>query len=310
MTQRDRGQYDALFAGLLLPLTSSALRGSLGKKGFGNRPFSTSYLPAGTLVKHGTTSDVLSSIRSNGICSSGTFSAGMLRDAWEKKATTSGVYVAESFPAYSSALISFSSKVALMMQYGFPVEPDLVPIPIVINIRLQEDCMFKADEDYVAWDKTVRKATEKSIGRKGGKKKKEDDDIWNKFGSASILREGGIPPDWIESIECPHVLHSLDAEKAFEFLNLDPTDPSFNGRWNLVPMAIDQEKQFGRSMQAIMDDMFKLVYAYDLTPPALLENISLKEAFESMKKYEFLSGSPAVVILIVSPLLALRTINS
>jgi hypothetical protein len=119
-----------------------------GGKDFGNRSFASLILPAGTLVKHGITSDVLSSILSKGVLPSGSVSAGMLRDRYEKQPIGSGVYVANSYAAYASALISFTSKVVLILTNGLPFKPELIPLPIVLNIRLDDDCMSKADEDY------------------------------------------------------------------------------------------------------------------------------------------------------------------
>jgi hypothetical protein len=120
-----------------------------------------------------------------------------------------------------------------------------------------------------------------------------------------ILKDGGIPPDCIVSIQCPHVPPPLEA---FAFLSLDLTSAS-NGCWHKIK-ELSKEMPFGYSMQMIIDDMFKLVYAYDLLGQCQplqkyayyilgqrqpsLQNMSLGEAFESMMKHEFLDGSKAL----------------
>jgi hypothetical protein len=191
---------------------------------------------------------------------------------------------------------------------GFPLEPELIPIPIVLNIRLDEDCMYKVDEDYVQFLGRTLDKEKKISGRRKGKNKLDNVVCWDKFGSAAILKDGGIPPDWIVSIKCPHVPTPLEAENVFEFLSLDPAGAS-NGHWQKVPKELSKETPFGYSMQMIIDDMFKLAYAYDLSGQCQplqkhaydisgqrqpsLQNMSLGEAFESMMKHEFLDGSNA-----------------
>jgi hypothetical protein len=68
---------------LVVPSSFTLALSAPGGKGFGNHSFASSILPAGTLVKHGTTSDVLSSILSKGILPSGSVSAGMMCDRYE-----------------------------------------------------------------------------------------------------------------------------------------------------------------------------------------------------------------------------------
>ncbi len=75
---------------------------------------------------------------------------------------------------------------------GFPLEPELIPIPIVLNIRLDEDCMYKVDEDYVQFLGRPLDKEKKISGRRKGKNKIDNVVCWDKFGSAAILKDGGI----------------------------------------------------------------------------------------------------------------------
>ena len=105
---------------------------------------SKAVLPAGTVVKHGTTSDVLKQILREGVRPSGSVSAGFTRDMFEVRPTSDAVYVSSSYVAYAAALISFTSKMCIQVTSGFSLDRDLVPLPVVLNIRLQEDCVLDA----------------------------------------------------------------------------------------------------------------------------------------------------------------------
>jgi hypothetical protein len=109
-------------------------------------------LPAGTHVKHGTTSDVLPSILTHGLLPSGIGeSSSVLRGFEPTPAATGCVYVAESAVAYSTALVAFSAKTVQVRVSGagMPPKPDDVPVPVVLSIRLREDCVLTLDEDYL-----------------------------------------------------------------------------------------------------------------------------------------------------------------
>ena len=265
-------------------------------------------LPAGTVVQHGTTSDVLKQILKEGIRPSGSVSAGFARDIFEARPTRAAVYVSSSYTAYATALISFSSKMSEQVNSGFSLDPELVPIPVVLNIRLQEDCVLAPDEDYLKLGKQY-------IESKNGDVVEE---LWRKFGSGAILRDGGLPADWIESVECPHVPTALCLERAF---CLDMVDLQCNshGNWPAMPIlysAIAREgigcnsavlEDLGcssadllndrDSLKQVVDDVFKLIHAYAL---AQTDDKAI-ETHASIEKYESDDGD---AVAYVTPLLS------
>lgn len=104
------------------------------------------------------------------------------------------------------------------------------------------------------------------------------------------------------------MLDFLQIVDAYEFLSLSENWPEINGHWERVPEAIVANESFGRSMQMVLDDMLKLVYAYDLSYgySELKGGESLVQAFNLMDKYELLKDSPAPFNTVyVSPLFLL-----
>ena len=264
---------------MALPRNVPRSRKSSPGLGFGKGKATGPVLPAGTVVKHGTTSDVLKQILREGVRPSGSVSAGWVRDSFEVRPTRDAVYVPSSYAAYAAAVISFTSKMAAQVRSGFSLDPDLVPLPVVLNIRLQEDCVLGPDEDYLWLDEELGKRYTESKNSDAVK------ELWLKFGSGAILRDNGLPAEWIESVECPHVPTALCLERAFA-LNMVATSGFFkmigHGRWDDMPLlyttaASSREirEALGCSsadllndretLKLMVDDVFKLIHAYALT---------------------------------------------
>ncbi len=252
-------------------------------------------LPAGTVVKHGTTSDILPQIFANGLLPSGAVPRGnILRSTFEPKPSVDGVYVAKSYAAYSAALIRFTSTMNFILSHGsdFGTLPDLIPLPVVLSIKIQEDCPFVADEDYLQVDEDL---------------KGQPAQAWVKYGSIAIRRNGGIPAAWIESVECPHVLSESAIMLAMTEIHAMALGPV--GKWELVPLIISSLKRANsrdivhwQSLRTLMDDVYKLVYAYDLCPSPESAQVSSLLWFESMTTVEtdatlmYLTPSTRVVL--------------
>ena len=62
------------------------------------------------------------------------------------------MYVAESYVAYSTALVGFTCKMSSFLMSG---EAGIPPFPVVLNLRLQEDCVLGPDEDYLKLDQKL-----------------------------------------------------------------------------------------------------------------------------------------------------------
>jgi len=183
------------------------------------------YLPAGTIVKHGTSTSNLRSILEYGLVPN--FGQGRsLRRLDESSLARNAVYVASCYAAYGSSLYNCNAsfgplrmKTSMsfmdMMQFGFDkifsgdekqlqnmrylaekkytgIERsvlDACGLPAVLNIKLQENVYIQADEDYVPGiipdDDSLRELA---------------GDIWDEFGTTAILQP--IPASWIEDVEC------------------------------------------------------------------------------------------------------------
>ena len=185
---------------------------------------------------------------------------------------------------------------------------------MVLNIRLQEDCVLGPDEDY------LKLATR--YGYIESKNGDVDEDLWRKFGSGAILRDGGLPADWIESVECPHVPTALCLERAFCLDMLDHQCKS-HGNWHAMPIlysaiaregigctsaaACYQLEDLGcssadllndrDSLKQVVDDVFKLIHAYAL---AQTDDKAI-ETHASIEKYESDDGD---AVAYVTPLLS------
>jgi hypothetical protein len=171
-------------------------------------------LKKGAVVGHGTSLSRLPGILADGI------RRGMERDAdrsqIELAPESTGIYVGELM-AYFGAYAQYSAEVAphledprimaaafclaqdeavRMKSMDLPDAP--LTFPVVIKIRLQEDCELWADEDFVADGKypVDEKVPETML-------QAEAELVWNRWRSGVLLRD--IPPTWFEAIEHPRV---------------------------------------------------------------------------------------------------------
>lgn len=208
------------------------------------------FLPAGTKVKHGTTSNNLATIMQHGLVGGHEQGRSRLRATTELDPLVSdGVYVASCYAAYGSCMYNFGASFAALtpskikrfghvmrmflasmpffgskqkLQHALLqpvidkyVNPDKAliaacGIPVVLNITLQENVLIKADEDYVPTAKPSEKALFKLAGN-----------VWSVYGSTAILQT--VPADWIESVEHFDTSHK-SAISAFELHLLDMND--------------------------------------------------------------------------------------
>jgi hypothetical protein len=173
-------------------------------------------LPKGTLVKHGTTLCQVPSILKFGLDGTGNF-RDLNREARELSPETSGVYVGNlisyfaayaaytsrvnpelSFPDYQKALKLYDSN---PQSFTTLTIPDLlITLPVVLTIRLEEDCTLYADEDFVDNGKVPfdEKIPEQKLVS-------EAETVWNNYQTGCVIRDGGIPPNWIKEIEYPEL---------------------------------------------------------------------------------------------------------
>ena len=160
-------------------------------------------LPAGTAVKHGTTHRDLPSILSHGLLAG--HGRSPLRDETENAPVIpNGTYVGR-LPAYFGALLSFSAS----MREGFERAPSqaLAPpgiVPVVLHIKLPEDVEILADEDFIP-----SQAPSEDLLRSQAMA------IWDHFGSAVLIREGGIPAEWITHFEFPFLTTAAKPPRAY-----------------------------------------------------------------------------------------------
>jgi hypothetical protein len=185
------------------------------------------YLPAGTLVKHGTTTNNLRSIMDMGILA-GDQSKGRSKNRSEPE-VQQGVYAASCYLAYVASTFNlmqtymekferdvFSDldtfqKIASTREENLKLRQDLAQtmlvygdhdfrqdcgFPSVLNIVLQEDVIIRADEDFL--DKS-RKAEENVLTGAAGF-------VWEQFGSCVLLVDK-VPANWIKSVELVEADH-------------------------------------------------------------------------------------------------------
>ena len=75
---------------------------------------------------------------------------------------------------------------------------------MVLRIKLEEDCLLYADEDFVL-DGTIPVKQEIPESQLIA----EAENVWKKWQTGCIVRKDGIPADWIKDIEYPR-LGNLD----------------------------------------------------------------------------------------------------
>ena len=153
-------------------------------------------LAKGTVVKHGTVASSLLAILSEGLRAGATRDE--LRDKIEEKPVSGGVYVA-TLGAYIGAYRAFAAN-----NMRLSLSDSGVPtIPIVLNIELEEDCEYIADEDFVPLrgDGAIEPGDLVSLA----------EGVWEQYGSAVISRS--IPVSWIRSFEFPYLADKEGIER-------------------------------------------------------------------------------------------------
>lgn len=173
------------------------------------------HLPKGTQVSHGTVLANLLSILDHGLQPS--HSRHQLRDITEERPKASAVYVGGpgaffgAWAASGALMKEYSMIEGRMPNFGrianrtpkkllnidFASPP--LAIPVVLNIELQEDTLLVGDEDFALW----REDANKQLIRR---EQDTDELIWSRFRSGGLVRNGGIPPSWISSMQFPQLL--------------------------------------------------------------------------------------------------------
>jgi hypothetical protein len=173
-------------------------------------------LPKGTLVKHGTTLCQALSILKSGLKGTGDY-RDTNREKRELIPEISGVYVGNiisyfaaysayaskviselEFPDYQRALKLYESNPKGFKSLNIPSLP--ITLPIILNIRLGEDCILYADEDFV--DNGNISSDEKIPE---DRLISEAEGVWNNWQTGCLIRAEGIPPEWIKEIEYPEL---------------------------------------------------------------------------------------------------------
>jgi hypothetical protein len=171
-------------------------------------------LKKGTVVSHGTSLARLQSIMDHGLLAGVESAEG--RKMSELAPESKGVYVGELM-AYFGAYAQYSAEVAPHLEHpevtkagwlfgmgdvrslraaALPAAP--LTFPVVLKIRLDEDCELLADEDFVAdgqWP--VQEKVPVALLRE------EAEQIWERWATGVLTRD--IPATWIVSVEHPRV---------------------------------------------------------------------------------------------------------
>lgn len=180
-------------------------------------------LPAGSIVKYGTTTAALPTILQNGIAEQ-TVRAGLSGGGGGDG--SGGVFVGELI-AYFSACASFCEatrtlhdahqdvmrKFVHALQTTHGVRPDLAELdaiaaqaalPVVLEITLGETCALAADSQFAELPETS----------------------WETWRSGALQRAGGIPPQWITAMYFPRLLEYRDTGDARSRRMLEQTTDS------------------------------------------------------------------------------------
>lgn len=228
------------------------------------------YLPAGSRVKHGTTSDALSSILQHGLKPSGEVVRLQGRDKLEDAPESSGVYVSSCHGASAACYRNFSAQ---FYHHAKSWCPDAAS---AINELLRLDATSNATFDLFPGkgtdDEKLRVALRKArmlltrpdaavrrIGvpivvnatlQEDCRTGASDEDylnclpdwqpaftaagpIWSEFGSAAIVRS--IPPGWISSVEYPE---------------LSERYPTFDSHMRLLDSPVEEWRAIMKQLKA------------------------------------------------------------
>ena len=173
------------------------------------------FLPKGTIVKHGTSLCRVDDIIVYGIRPGAERSEKRAQD--ELLPEINGVYVGNLL-AYFGAYAAYSSLMTEVWNLPIYLEvisvlhfeprrishmalPDIpLTLPVVLSIQLGEDCLLYADEDFVL-DGTV--PVDQSIPEE--LLVSEAEAVWDKWQTGCLMRNEGIPSNWIKEIEYPRL---------------------------------------------------------------------------------------------------------
>jgi hypothetical protein len=257
------------------------------------------YLPAGTQVKHGTTTNNLRSIFQKGILP-GDRGKGRSKNRPEPE-LQQGVYAASCYLAYVMTTVnlmfslrehkqrrrlSFLDCVKYMLSSSTregalsnlrdiaqkllgEVDDNILQnfgFPCVLNIVLQEDVAIRADEDFL--DKS-RKAEERVVRDAAGF-------VWEHFGSCILLVDK-VPASWIKSVEIVETDHRNEYWELMLYL------VSENPILELALLtarkkSLHEEKQFdGNKMNS------KMRIEQDIKNLRLARSICQQDKFEARK---------------------------
>jgi hypothetical protein len=206
------------------------------------------YLPAGAIVKHGTTTNNLRSILENGVRPA--FQQGR-KGRTDKTRNLDGIYVGSCYLPYRTCLLNFRTGFyplikndidKVLNDVSHPVDKndilktyreiatfryvtprkDLVEncgLPAVLNITLKEDVYIEPDEDFVPGFYLPENSGHNFAPAVAKL-------VWETFGTTVLMQS--IPADWISSIEFlePHRPPSFIMEK---YLLLEDTVSSLSG---------------------------------------------------------------------------------
>lgn len=146
-------------------------------------------LSKGQVVKHGTSLDRLEGVLKEGLCPASGRNTVRVKD--EIAPVVPGVYVANNL-SYYGASAAFTSYMYEMNRNGTRSGD----VPIVLHIRLGEDCSLLADEDYVQNQNT------QTEDERLTELEKEANRVWSEHETGAIANRV-IPIEWIKAIEYP-----------------------------------------------------------------------------------------------------------
>lgn len=279
-------------------------------------------LKRGTLVKHGTSSDALLAILDTGIIKpsnpmTAAAQRGSIKSMTEVAPSFAGVYVGHIAgpAAYAAAIRATAAKFGSLMEscslgtspmiwnsQGKPqggwgsVPVEEIPLPVVITIELQEDCVFHADEDYVRQEihfprskgmysrKTSRNNLPRSCLSPAGSEASETEirqiaqshaeDFWEQYGSACIFPpspQDGIPADWIVSVECVQPMGAMNLDMVVCANMCEPAAMSMGWITGEIPSECTGGQDYDQSEKSILkvfSDANALWFANALNPAA------------------------------------------
>src|SRR5690606_26904909 len=145
-------------------------------------------------------------------------------------------------------------------------------VPVVLQIELGEDCQIVSDEDFI-----MRNVPQEKLDQHRAEFQRRviDDamDIWRRYKSAVVIREGGIPASWIKRIEFPEI-KLIPSPKADQDVSL----LSFSCLFPLM----DIEESIALQNFGVNDECFGL--SNSTTPGKVISKLSQFSAFTDVRK--------------------------